>query len=105
MGATEKGIMLSGIKHDQAEADLSDQGLKATDAILIASDLRVSAMLTTLILYDNRIGDEGAKALASSLEVNAVLTKLDLGYNRIGDEGKQAVRDAAGGREGFELDL
>ena len=33
-------------------------------------------------LWDNNIGDEGAKALASSLEVNAVLTNLDVSRNR-----------------------
>ena len=71
----------------------------------IGEALKVNTVLAELDLKKTELGDEGAYALASALEVNAVLTKLDLGCNRIGDEGKQAVRDAAGGREGFELDL
>ena len=67
--------MLYGIKHDQKEANFYDQGLGPGDAILIASDLWVGA----------------------------VMTKLNVQYNRLGDEGKKALRDAAEGREGFEL--
>ena len=44
--ATEKRVMLFGIKHDQKEANFSDQGLRPADAILIANDLTVSASLT-----------------------------------------------------------
>ena len=104
--ATEKGIMIFGTKHDQKEASFVNQGLGPVDAILIASDLRVSAVLTTLDLSGNRLEAEGAKALARALSVNRVLTKLDVQYNRgLGDEGKKALQDAAKrkGREGFEL--
>ena len=44
--AREKRIMLFGIKHDQTEADFQRQGLGPVDAILIASDLSVSASVT-----------------------------------------------------------
>ncbi len=43
--------------------------------------------LTTLSLFRNRIGDEGAKALAQ----NTTLTTLDLVGNNIGDEGAKAL--------------
>ena len=47
------------------------------DAILIASDLRVSAVLTDLNLNLNRIGPEGAKALVAALSSgSAVLLRL-----------------------------
>ena len=46
---------------------------------------------------------DAGKALAKALEVNAVLTKLNVEYNRMGNEGEKALRDAAKGREGFEL--
>ena len=46
--ATEKRVMLFGIKHDQTEANFNRQYLKPADGILIASDLRVSAVLTEL---------------------------------------------------------
>jgi len=53
----EKGIMLSGMTRDQTEADFSNQGLEPADAILIGSDLKLMAVLTTLRLDDtNRCG-------------------------------------------------
>ena len=76
--------MLSGIKHDQTEADFSHQSLLPVDCILIASDLMVSAVLTTLVIAENRIGPVGAKAFADALRVNAVLTSLDLSDNELG---------------------
>ena len=43
---------------------------------------------------NNRIGDEGAKALGEALKNNTTLTILDLMCNRIGDEGGQALGEA-----------
>ena len=57
------------------------------------------------MLTKNNIGDEGAAALASALRVNAVLKSIDLRFNRLGDEGKGAIRDAVSGRVGFELKM
>jgi Ran GTPase-activating protein 1 len=97
MGA-EKGIMLSGMTRDQTVADFTNEGLQpAADAILIASDLKFMAVLTTLILISNEIGDEGAKVIAEALKVNAVVTTLDLGTNNIGDEGAIAIAEALKG--------
>ena len=45
---TVKRIMLSGIKHDQTEADFLNHNLTPADSILIASDLRVTRVLTKL---------------------------------------------------------
>jgi len=101
----EKGIMLSGMPRYQTVADFMGQGLQPADAILIASDLRLMAVLTTLHLNGNNIGAEGAKAIAEALKVNAVLTKLWLGNTNMGDAGEQAVRDAVKGRSGFKLKL
>ena len=63
------------MKRDQTEVDL--RHLKLADAILIASDLQFMTVLTKL--------------------------KLKSRYNFLGDEGRKALRDAAEGREGFEL--
>merc|ERR1712137_484751 len=57
--ATEKRVMLFGIKHDQTEANFGGQRLGPVDAILIASDLRVSRVLTEVLLGDNDIGPSG----------------------------------------------
>jgi hypothetical protein len=74
---TEKGIMLSGMRRDQTEANFSSSNLQPADAILIGSDLQFMA----------------------------VLTKLYLGSNNLGDAGKQEVQDAVKGRSGFVLEL
>ena len=44
--ATEKRVMLFGIKHHQTEADFRGKGLKPPDAVLIANDISVSRSLS-----------------------------------------------------------
>ena len=91
----EKGIMLSGMTRNQTEAEfLSGEDLQSADAILIASDLQFMAVLTELNLFDNNIGDDGAKAIAEALKVNPVLNNLDLFNNSIGMEGAKAIAEA-----------
>jgi hypothetical protein len=90
----EKGIMLSGMQRDQTEADFSSQRLQPADAILIGSDLKFMAVVTTLDIGGNSIGVEGAKAIAEALKVTAVMTTLYLGGNKIGDEGAKAIAEA-----------
>jgi Ran GTPase-activating protein (RanGAP) involved in mRNA processing and transport len=90
----ERGIMLSGMTRGQRQADFSNQNLQPADAILIASDLIFIAVVTTLYLGNNSIGDEGAIAIAEAMKVNAVLTELSLWYNNIGDEGAIAIAEA-----------
>ena len=63
-------------------------------AIAIAEALKVTAVVTTLFLNCNNITDEGAKAIAEALKVNAVVTTLALGGNSIGDEGAIAIAEA-----------
>ena len=58
-----------------------------------------------LNLWNNAIGDDGAKAIAEALKVNPVLTKLDLRWNNMGDAGEKAVREAVKDRSGFELGM
>eukprot|EP00900_Chrysochromulina_parva_P007052 jgi/Chrpa1/16348/Chrysochromulina_OHIO_Genome00021880-RA len=91
MGA-EKGIMLSGMMRDQTAATF--MGLQAANTILIASDLKFMAVVTTLDLGYNSIGVEGAKAIAEALKVNAVLTELHLSNNNIGVDGAKAIAEA-----------
>ena len=98
--ATEKRVMLFGIKHDQTVADFSSQGLGPVDAVLIASDLRVSAVITNLNLAQNDLTNHGRdmsgiQAIADALKSGmAVLTNLDLYGNSIGPEGAAAIAEA-----------
>jgi hypothetical protein len=91
---TEKGVMLSGMTCDQTEAEFNSQGLQPADAILIGSDLKFMAGVTTLALGNNNIGDEGAMAIAEALMVNAGVTTLDLYRNSIGPVGAIAISEA-----------
>ena len=102
---TERGIMLSGIKRDQQEADFRELGLKPADAILIASDLTVTHTLTSIDLHGNELGAEGGKALAGALAGNTTLTKIYLEYNDMGNDAKKALREASRSRKGLELEM
>ena len=53
-----------------------------------------NGLLTKINLWDNKIGDEGGKAIGEALKVNTSLTKIDLSQNKIGDEGVKAIEEA-----------
>ena len=61
--------------------------------------------LEKLLIYNNNIGADGAKAVAAFCAVSSSLTKVDVGYNGLGEEGKAALQKAVVGRLGFELKL
>ena len=63
--AREKRVMLFGIKHDQTVANFISQGLGPEDAILIASDLAVSASMTVTDMRYNKLDTESATMLAT----------------------------------------
>ena len=50
-----------------------------------------------------RLGVTSGIVIAKLIEFNAVLIKLDMRLNPLTDEGRKVMRDAAEGREGFEL--
>ena len=63
-----------------------------------------SAALTTLSLWGNNIGSQGAIAIANVLKSeNAVLKKMDVRGNLLNDTGSQVLRNSVKDREGFEL--
>jgi len=63
-----------------------------------------SLRLTSLNLYSNSIGDEGAKAIAQSESMRSLI-KLDLSCNSIGDEGAKAIARSESMRSLTELYL
>jgi hypothetical protein len=75
--------------------NLEERMIGPEGAMLIASFIPVTAMVTTISLIYNTIGDEGAKAIAEALKSGvAVVTDLYLGLNRIGDIGAKAILEA-----------
>ena len=78
------------------ELDLKYKGLGPTEGIVLAELIKVTASLKSLDLsYNKNIGDEGWIAIAKSLEVNAILTTLSLRNNALGQEGEDALCRAA----------
>ena len=55
--------------------------------------------------YDNKIGDEGARAISDALEANASLQLLYLHGNYVGEALKESLRNVIRGRESFALDV
>ena len=94
----EKGILLSGMKHDQTKADFRSLKLRLepADGILIGSDLKSMEILTIIDLRFNLIGTAGATAIVDALSSArlVLLTSLDLYRNNIGDEGAKAIAGA-----------
>ena len=79
--AKQKGISLCGIQRDQTTADFSNKYLLPPDAILLASDLSqagVTGSLTKLSLAQNKLEEEGTKAICEALEQNKTLKELDI---------------------------
>ena len=78
----------------------SDGELKLADfsgVYALAKALKSNAVLTSLNLSSNNIGNYGAKEIAEALRSGkAVLTSLNLFDNRIGPEGANAIADALG---------
>ncbi|KAF9585235.1 hypothetical protein BGW38_003299, partial [Lunasporangiospora selenospora] len=62
-----------------------------TDIGIITKALKTNSNLTTLYLYHNNIGDDGARALAEALKINLTLTSLNLNDNSINDNGAKAL--------------
>merc|ERR1712187_1054688 len=61
-------------------------------------------VVTSLNLGRNsNIGDEGVKVLASVLKMSAVVTSLDLSSTSIGDVGAAALGDALKGSSGLQV--
>merc|ERR1712227_244140 len=49
--------------------------------------LKINSKLQTLWLFQNQVGDVGAKALGEALKINKTLTHLSIAQNHFGDDG------------------
>ncbi|ORZ15526.1 hypothetical protein BCR41DRAFT_406194 [Lobosporangium transversale] len=73
---------------------LRPRGLETNDFRTLADSLKTNTTVTTLDLWDNSIGNEGAFALSKALKINKALTTLDLALNSIEKEGVLAMSGA-----------
>lgn len=79
------------LQNRDKEMDFSSLNLGPQQAQRIAgamaqlrSQPKTPAMMTSLNLYDNKIGDEGLVALAAELQLNTTLRVLNLKWNHLG---------------------
>ena len=73
---------------------LSHNPIGDTGASSISEDVRKTATLKTLILFNCGITSRGAEDLSRSLAQNSSLEKLDIGWNSVGDDGISHVAEA-----------
>jgi Ran GTPase-activating protein (RanGAP) involved in mRNA processing and transport len=71
-------ISLCGIADDATEVDLSDLGMDADDAVILASELPDKRAMTSLNLSRNRLGAEGAKHVADGIKVSKCVVAVVL---------------------------
>ena len=67
----------------------------------LASMLKENTTITELVLSNNQISDEGARALAAVLAMKTALRAINLRHNFIGRSGLRALAEALE-RYGFE---
>ena len=67
--------------------------------------LKGTEPVESLDLSQKGLGEASAIVIASLICDNGSLTRLDVRFNPMGEEGKAALRNAAEGRSGFELQL
>ena len=109
--AIQKAAAVIAAQFSASKIRLVRKGLTAHDAAVVAEILKSNTSVTEVFLYNNeKIGDEGAKALAEALKVNATVESLFLMQCGIGEQGKQLLRDAwrdtgQEGRLGWQLSL
>ena len=70
----------------KTDVDMSNKGLDAGDAFIIAAALEKNDQVQYLEVSKNALRAAGAKAISEMLKVNKTLTKLDLSDNEIGAE-------------------
>ena len=72
--------------------NLVDEGINTEEDIKFIFQ-ELSSSVTSLSLWNNEIGDDGARAIAECLKVNSSLTELNLYINEIGDDGARAIAE------------
>ena len=81
------------------ELDLKGKDVGVEGVLVVAGLIPVMGSLTSLLLAENELGDDGAEALSIGLKENKSLTSLDLrgkgyGGGRIGPRGAMALASA-----------
>ncbi|KAL0239724.1 hypothetical protein GEMRC1_009832 [Eukaryota sp. GEM-RC1] len=82
------------VRNEVSTINLYNNSIGPEGAIAIAEALKVNSSVSTINLHNNSIGPEGAIAIAEALKVNSSLSRIDLDGNLIGNEGTIAIAEA-----------
>ncbi|KAL0229657.1 hypothetical protein GEMRC1_009722 [Eukaryota sp. GEM-RC1] len=82
------------VRNEVSTINLYNNSIGPEGAIAIAEALKVNSSLSTINLYNNSIGPEGAIAIAEALKVNSSVSTINLYNNSIGPEGAIAIAEA-----------
>jgi len=86
--------IIAALPENVTELLLRNNDITDDGAKALAKFMETNAKIKILDLSDNEIGDEGAAALAAMLEKNTTLTDLDLFHNAIKHAGGKALAAA-----------
>ena len=81
----------------------SDDTANDETTFLSGSVVVAPTKISTLILDNNKIGDEGIKRIAEALKYNTSLKNLDVRYNNISIVGIRAIRDVLKNKQNTTL--
>ena len=84
--------------------EVTGQGIHPAALVQLLDALQKNSAVTSLNLYGNNIGDDGAKAIADHLQGSSI-TNLNLSLNAIGDDGATAIADHLQGSSITSLNL
>ncbi|KAL0242827.1 hypothetical protein GEMRC1_005390 [Eukaryota sp. GEM-RC1] len=89
-------LLIEALKTNTTVTSVSlwDNSIGAEGARALADVLKINTSVTSVFVGSDCIGDNGVRALAEALKVNASVTSVNLGYNSIGAEGARALADA-----------
>jgi Leucine Rich repeat len=76
--------------------DLTDKGIDAGRAKLVAKESALNSKVTAILLNKNDLGDEGSADIANALALNRALVATELDDNGIGDAGSSVIASTLG---------
>jgi Ran GTPase-activating protein (RanGAP) involved in mRNA processing and transport len=99
------GVVANGSSLTHLDVNYNALGDKGATAIGSALKESKVSQLKELSIGCNGIGPNGAKAIAAFCAVTTSATRLDVSWNNLdrGGNGVRLIREAVGGRSGFEL--
>ncbi|KAL0238159.1 hypothetical protein GEMRC1_012632 [Eukaryota sp. GEM-RC1] len=89
------------VRNEVSTINLYNNSIGPEGAIAIAEALKVNSLVSTIHLDNNSIGNEGAIAIAEALKVNSSVTTIYLDNNSINSQTQQSLKSLHKNRMSF----